>query len=91
MAEINGIKKLKAVVNPENHTVLNWLTRCNSYEEYQDQSVFHVISLPIPEDFYRNKDFRERIREALDGSGHMDNATQFATRLELKRSTCNTK
>ena len=82
---MNGIKRLKAVVNPENHVILNWLTRCNSYEEYQDQSVFHVIAIPIPEDFYRNQELKERIREALAGPGHMDNAAQFATRLELKR------
>ncbi|KNB44266.1 cyclic nucleotide-binding protein [Blastocystis sp. subtype 4] len=85
LAEVNGIKRLKAVVNPENHVILNWLTRCNSYEEYQDQSVFHVIAIPIPEDFYRNQELKERIREALAGSGHMDNAAQFATRLELKQ------
>lgn len=85
MAELNGIKRLKAVVNPENHTVLNWIVKCNSYEEYQDQSVFHVVDIPIPAEFYRNEELATAIRKALRGEGHMDNAAQFAMRLELKR------
>ena len=85
MAELNGIKRLKAVVNPENHAVLNWIVKCNSYEEYQDQSVFHVVDIPIPAEFYRNEELATAIRKALSGEGRMDNAAQFAMRLELKR------
>ena len=38
LAELNGIKHLKAVINPENTTVLNWMTQCNSYEVYVEES-----------------------------------------------------
>lgn len=45
----------------------------------------HVIDLPIPEDFFTMKELGQRIREAMNGKGKMDNAAQFATKLELKR------
>ena len=35
---MNGIKHLTAVLNPENHGVLNWLSKCHSYEKYYNQS-----------------------------------------------------
>lgn len=44
-----------------------------------------MIDLPIPEDFFRHKELGEKIRSALSGHGQMDNATLFATNLELKR------
>ena len=84
------------MVNPENHGVLNWLVKCHSYEKYEDQSllswgiftirVMHVIDLPIPSDFFTLKEVGAKIRDALSGKGHMDNAAQFATKLELKRT-----
>lgn len=84
------------MVNPENHGVLNWLVKCHSYGKYEDQSLFsrgaftirvmHVIDLPIPSDFFTLKEVGEKIRDALSGKGHMDNAAQFATKLELKRT-----
>lgn len=84
LAEINGIKHLKAVINPDNTAVLNWMTQCNCREIYEEESLFYVIDLPIPADFFRAKDLGERIRAALSGKGSMDNVTTFATRLELK-------
>ena len=47
-------------------------------------SAMHVIDLPIPADFFTMKELGEQIREAM--SGKMDNAAQFATKLELKRT-----
>ena len=73
------------MVNPENRAVLNWLTLCHSREMYEDQSLYHVIDLPIPANFYRNAELASQIRLALSGGGMMDNAAQFATKLELKR------
>ena len=94
LAEINGIQHLKAVINPDNTAVLNWMTQCHSREVYEEESwnrafhltfsLFYVIDLPIPADFFRAKELGERIRCALSGKGSMDNVTTFATRLELK-------
>ena len=83
---MRGLKQLKAVVNPDNRSVLNWLTLCHSREIYEDQSLYHVIDLPIPENFYRDANLAVQIRSALAGEGMMDNAAQFATKLELKRT-----
>lgn len=47
--------------------------------------MFHVVDIPIPAEFYRNEELATAIRKALRGEGHMDNAAQFAMRLELKR------
>ena len=99
MAELNGIKKLKAVINPDNHVVLNWLFNCNSYEIYEESSyicenkilncrLYYVIDLPIPDTFFRYKELGDKIRNALSGHGQMDNASLFATNLELKRKKC---
>ena len=44
-----------------------------------------MIDLPIPEDFFLHKELGAKIRNALSGHGQMDNATLFATNLELKR------
>lgn len=49
-------------------------------------SAMHVIDLPIPADFFTMKELGEQIREAMCGNGKMDNAAQFATKLELKRT-----
>ena len=72
-------------MNPDNRSVLNWLTLCHSHEIYEDQSIYHVIDLPIPENFYRDANLASQIRSALAGESMMDNAAQFATKLELKR------
>lgn len=47
--------------------------------------LFYFIDLPIPEDFFLYKELGEKIRVAMNGKGTMDNATIFATNLELKR------
>ena len=47
--------------------------------------LFYIIDLPIPEDFFLYKELGEKIRDAMNGKGVMDNATIFATNLELKR------
>ena len=47
--------------------------------------LFYFIDLPIPDTFFLYKELGEKIRVAMNGKGTMDNATIFATNLELKR------
>ena len=54
-------------------------------KEYDLYRLFYIIDLPIPEDFFLYKELGEKIRDAMNGKGVMDNATIFATNLELKR------
>ena len=54
-------------------------------KEYDLYRLFYIIDLPIPEDFFLYKELGEKIRVAMNGKGVMDNATIFATNLELKR------
>ena len=54
-------------------------------KEYDLYRLFYIIDLPIPEDFFLYKELGEKIRVAMNGKGTMDNATIFATNLELKR------
>lgn len=84
LAHLNGIKHLKAVVCENNGIIISWLSQCGARKELIDDNVFYMVDLPIPPSFFRDKPLSTLIDNALNAKGLMDNATLFATRLEME-------
>ena len=83
-AYLRGIKSLKAVVHPDNHSVLGWMRKAHAVHEEHGNTVYWVVHLPLPNGFLYDPSLEEKIHNSFSGNTMMDPSAKYHLLDEMK-------
>ncbi|KAK8792760.1 hypothetical protein WA158_004924 [Blastocystis sp. Blastoise] len=71
-AYVRGIKQLRAVVHPDNHSVLDWMKKANAIHKDRGNTSFWLFDLPLPDHFLYDPELEEKIKKSFQPGTKMN-------------------